>query len=50
MQNDESEMTAEDVIAFVRLLEQHQIGVCLDGTPLPRAATWCSASLIRPTL
>ena len=31
MQNDEPEMTAEAVIAFVRLLEQHQIGVYLDG-------------------
>lgn len=27
----ESQMTAEDVIAFVQLLEDHQIEVCIDG-------------------
>ncbi len=31
MTQEMPEMTAPDVLAFVELLEQHQIGVCIDG-------------------
>jgi lincosamide nucleotidyltransferase A/C/D/E len=31
MKNEKTEMTAQDVAAFVRLLEHNQIEVCIDG-------------------